>query len=55
MKGAVELVQTHNDRNILELPRQLELDLTFTSKAVGGVELVEMRFIYSILLQFPRN
>lgn len=36
MKGTIKLVQTHNDRNVLKLPRQLELSLDFSVKAVGG-------------------
>lgn len=36
MKGTVKLIQAHNDRNVLKLPRQLELNLAFSVKAVGG-------------------
>gem|GEM_PF-4637245 len=47
------MVQTNDDRNILKLPRQLELNFAFSGKAVGGgVGLAETRFIPSILLQF---
>ena len=36
MKGTVQLVQTNNNRDIVELPRQLELGLVWKGLNLGG-------------------
>lgn len=57
MKGTVQLVQTNNNRDIVELPRQLELGLVWKGLNLGGggVPIKELMigwiFLTSVLLK----